>query len=154
MLGLTFDKILVIAVIAALILGPKRLPAAAAALGRMVRTLRQLATDTTGRIREEVGPEFDDINWTTLDPRHYDPRRIIREALTTEPTMNEPAPNEPTPNEPTPTEPTTTEPPTADPSAETTANDDHETEHTNRPVQPVHVDIETPLASTNPSPIA
>jgi sec-independent protein translocase protein TatB len=85
MFGLTFDKIVVIALIAGFLLGPQRLPAAAAALGRMVRTLRKLADDTTGRLREEVGPEFDDIDWTRLDPRRYDPRRIIRDALTIEP---------------------------------------------------------------------
>jgi sec-independent protein translocase protein TatB len=32
-------------------------------------------------MREEMGPEFDEVDWTTLDPRKYDPRRIIREAL-------------------------------------------------------------------------
>ncbi len=29
-----------------------------------------------------MGPEFDDLDWKKLDPRQYDPRRIIREALT------------------------------------------------------------------------
>ena len=85
MLGLTFDKIIILAVIAAFVLGPQRLPAAAASLGRFVRALRNLAQDTTGRIREEVGPDFDDFDWTRLDPRQYDPRRIIRDALTSEP---------------------------------------------------------------------
>ncbi|MFF9563902.1 twin-arginine translocase TatA/TatE family subunit [Leifsonia sp. NPDC014704] len=85
MLGLTFDKILVITLIAAMVLGPQRLPSAAASLGRVVRNLRKLAEDTAGRLREEVGPEFDDIDWTRLDPRQYDPRRIIRDALTIEP---------------------------------------------------------------------
>ena len=85
MFGLTFDKLLVLAVIAAFLLGPHRLPAAAGALGRLVRTLRDLANDTTGRIREEVGPDFDEFDWTKLDPRQYDPRRIIRDALTERP---------------------------------------------------------------------
>jgi sec-independent protein translocase protein TatB len=29
-----------------------------------------------------MGPDFDDVDWKKLDPRQYDPRRIIREALT------------------------------------------------------------------------
>ncbi len=33
------------------------------------------------RMREEMGPEFDEVDWKKLDPRQYDPRRIIREAL-------------------------------------------------------------------------
>ena len=28
-----------------------------------------------------MGPEFDEVDWKKLDPRQYDPRRIIREAL-------------------------------------------------------------------------
>lgn len=32
-------------------------------------------------MREEVGPEFDEVDWRKLDPRQYDPRRIIKEAL-------------------------------------------------------------------------
>ena len=32
-------------------------------------------------MKEEMGPEFDDVDWKKLDPRQYDPRRIIREAL-------------------------------------------------------------------------
>ena len=32
-------------------------------------------------MREEMGPDFDELDWKKLDPRQYDPRRIIREAL-------------------------------------------------------------------------
>ena len=28
-----------------------------------------------------MGSEFDDVDWQKLDPRQYDPRRIIKEAL-------------------------------------------------------------------------
>ena len=28
-----------------------------------------------------MGPEFDDVDWKALDPRQYDPRRIVRDAL-------------------------------------------------------------------------
>ena len=69
MLGLTFDKMIVLAVIAAFLVGPTRLPAAAASLGRFVRSLRAFTTDTTERIRREVGPEFDEIDWQRRDPR-------------------------------------------------------------------------------------
>lgn len=81
MFGLTIDKVLVIAVLAAFLIGPDRLPAAAASLARLVRGLRELATGARERLRDEVGPEFDDVDWQKLDPRQYDPRRIIRDAL-------------------------------------------------------------------------
>lgn len=80
MLGLTFDKILVIAVIAVFLLGPQRLPTYAAKLGQLVRNLRSMANNAQDRMREELGPDFD-VDWKKLDPRQYDPRRIIREAL-------------------------------------------------------------------------
>lgn len=81
MFGLTFDKILVIAVIAVFLLGPERLPHYAAQLARLVRSVRQMANGAKDRLREEMGPDFDDVDWKKLDPRQYDPRRIIREAL-------------------------------------------------------------------------
>ncbi|MCM3656178.1 sec-independent translocase [Agromyces mediolanus] len=81
MFGLTFEKLLIIGVIAVFLLGPERLPHYAAQLGRLVRSLRDLASGAKDRMREEMGPDFDDVDWKKLDPRQYDPRRIIREAL-------------------------------------------------------------------------
>ena len=82
MFGLTFEKLLLIGVVAVFLLGPERLPYYAAKLGQLVRSLRDLANGAKDRMREEMGPEFDEVDWKKLDPRQYDPRRIIREALT------------------------------------------------------------------------
>lgn len=79
--GLTFDKLLIIAIIAVFLLGPDRLPYYASQLARLVRRVRGFADGAKERMREEMGPDFDDIDWKKLDPRQYDPRRIIREAL-------------------------------------------------------------------------
>ena len=80
--GLTFDKLLIIGIIAVFLLGPERLPYYASQLARLVKSLRTMADGAKERMREEMGPDFDDIDWKKLDPRQYDPRRIIREALT------------------------------------------------------------------------
>ena len=82
--GLSFEKVLIIAVIAAFLIGPQKLPEYAAALARLVRRVRQLADTAQERVRDEMGPDFDDVDWKKLDPRQYDPRRIIRDALTEE----------------------------------------------------------------------
>ncbi|CAN5284086.1 hypothetical protein BH11ACT4_BH11ACT4_20580 [soil metagenome] len=79
--GLTFDKLLIIGIIAVFLLGPERLPYYASQLARLVKSLRKMADGAKERMREEMGPDFDDIDWKRLDPRQYDPRRIIREAL-------------------------------------------------------------------------
>lgn len=81
MFGLSFEKLIIIGVIAVFLIGPERLPHFAAQLGRLVRSLRDMANGARDRMRDEVGPEFDDVDWKKLDPRQYDPRRIIREAL-------------------------------------------------------------------------
>jgi sec-independent protein translocase protein TatB len=81
MFGLTFEKLLLIGIIAVFLLGPERLPHYAAQLARLVRSLRDMANGAKDRMRDEMGPDFDDVDWKKLDPRQYDPRRIIREAL-------------------------------------------------------------------------
>lgn len=85
MFGLTFDKLLVIGVLALFLLGPERLPQYAAGLARLVKSIRRMASGAKDRMREEMGDEFDDVDWRKLDPRQYDPRRIIRDALLEEP---------------------------------------------------------------------
>lgn len=79
--GLTIEKLLVIGVIAALIVGPERLPRYAEALAGLTKRARDWVSSARTRVREEMGDDFDDVDWRTLDPRQYDPRRIIREAL-------------------------------------------------------------------------
>ena len=79
--GLTIEKLLVIGIIALFLIGPDRLPAYSAQFGRLVRQLRDMASGAKDRMRDELGPDFDDMDWKKLDPRQYDPRRIIREAL-------------------------------------------------------------------------
>lgn len=81
MLGINGLEFLLLAVIAVMVLGPERLPEYAAQLGRLVKDLRRMATGAREQLREEVGPELDDVDWRKLDPRQYDPRRIIKEAL-------------------------------------------------------------------------
>lgn len=66
------------------LVGPDRLPAYSAKLARLVRSLRQMASGAKERMRDELGPDFDEMEWKKLDPRQYDPRRIIREALVEE----------------------------------------------------------------------
>ncbi|MDJ0322879.1 Sec-independent protein translocase TatB [Cryobacterium sp. PH31-AA6] len=81
MFGLTFEKILLIGIVAVFLLGPEKLPHYASQLARLVKQLRNMANGAKERMRDEMGPEFDDVDWKKLDPRQYDPRRIIREAL-------------------------------------------------------------------------
>ena len=68
-------------VLAAFLIRPERLPRYAEALARFTGRAREFLRGAQSRVRDEMGPEFDDVDWRKLDPRQYDPRRIIREAL-------------------------------------------------------------------------
>lgn len=81
MFGISSSDVVVLVVVAAVVLGPERLPHYAQQLGRLVRELRRMAHGATEQVRAELGPEFDEVDWRKLDPRQYDPRRIVREAL-------------------------------------------------------------------------
>jgi sec-independent protein translocase protein TatB len=72
----------VILVIAALlVIGPDRMPEYSAKLAKLVRQVRGMADTAKVQLREQMGPDFDDVDWKQYDPRQYDPRRIVREAL-------------------------------------------------------------------------
>jgi sec-independent protein translocase protein TatB len=79
--SIDFNKILIIGIIAVLLLGPQRLPMYAQKLAEFVKAVRRFADTAKDRMRDEMGPDFDDVDWQKLDPRQYDPRRIIRDAL-------------------------------------------------------------------------
>ena len=81
MVGINGWEFMALIGLAVVILGPERLPEYAAKLGRLVRQARAMAEGAKGQLREQMGPEFDDIDWRQYDPRQYDPRRIVREAL-------------------------------------------------------------------------
>jgi sec-independent protein translocase protein TatB len=74
-------ELVVLLLVALVVLGPERLPQYAAQLAGLVRQARGFALRAREQVRSEMGPEFDDVDWQVLDPRRYDPRRIVREAL-------------------------------------------------------------------------
>jgi Tat protein translocase TatB subunit len=74
-------ELVVLLLVALVVLGPERLPQYAAQLAGFVRQARGFALRAREQVRSEMGPEFDDVDWQVLDPRRYDPRRIVREAL-------------------------------------------------------------------------
>jgi sec-independent protein translocase protein TatB len=118
-LGINGSEFIVLLAVAALVLGPERLPRYAQQLTQLVRELRRMATSAQVKVREEMGPEFDEVDWRALDPRQYDPRRIVREAFSDVVDINDPlglksvSPGGPTPTNghtpaPTPARPTST----------------------------------------------
>lgn len=81
MLGINSSELVVIGLLAALLLGPDRLPDLARQAAVLVRRGRDFARQAQAQMREEIGPEFDEVDWKRYDPRQYHPRRIVQNAL-------------------------------------------------------------------------
>ena len=81
MLSINGPEFIALVVIALVVIGPERLPHYAQQLGRTVRELRRMALGARDQVKAELGDDFDDLDWQKLDPRQYDPRRIVKEAL-------------------------------------------------------------------------
>jgi sec-independent protein translocase protein TatB len=79
-----WGEILVLVVAGLFILGPERLPSAAAWLGRTVRQVREYATGARDQLRAELGPDFDELRKPLEDLRglrELNPRRMVSRHL-------------------------------------------------------------------------
>jgi sec-independent protein translocase protein TatB len=77
-------EILILGVAGLFILGPERLPAAAAWVGRNVRKLREYASGAREQLRSEMGPEFEELRKPLQDLqglRNFDPKRAVARHL-------------------------------------------------------------------------
>lgn len=63
------------------VVGPRRLPEYTRRLTQLVRQLRLFLDNAKEQIAQEVGPELGELNLEDLNPRNYDPRKIVRDAL-------------------------------------------------------------------------
>ena len=59
----------VIAIVAVLVFGPDRLPEFARTAGRLLRQVRQMVNNAQNDLRNELGPEFADLDVRDLNPR-------------------------------------------------------------------------------------
>ncbi|MBI1885531.1 MAG: twin-arginine translocase TatA/TatE family subunit [Chloroflexi bacterium] len=116
-LGIGLPELLVVLLVALIIVGPKRLPEAAAQIARAIRTLRRYATEATSELRaefeeatkdfegvrgelrefsrsldKEIRPLTEKVDETLRETRRAVPRQPIIETSAT------PAPDEPPPD--------------------------------------------------------
>jgi sec-independent protein translocase protein TatB len=62
-------ELMVLAIVGLIVLGPERLPQLARDAARMLRNLREVATGARKQLRDELGPEFADVDLRNLNPR-------------------------------------------------------------------------------------
>lgn len=77
-MGISGSELVVLLLVGFLVVGPEKLPELSRQLARVIRKVVAVARDTGDKVRAELGDDFDELK--DLDPRQYDPRRIIREA--------------------------------------------------------------------------
>jgi sec-independent protein translocase protein TatB len=78
--GVGLPEMMLIAVIAVLVFGPDKLPDLARQAGRMVKQVRGFANAARDELRNELGPEYANMELRDLDPRVI-VRKHIMEAM-------------------------------------------------------------------------
>lgn len=86
MFDIGFGEFLVLAVLALFVIGPDRLPGAAAQAGRLLRELRTMATGARRELTEhlDLDPEL-----ASLDLKSLHPREIVRRTLSDDDVLDE-----------------------------------------------------------------
>jgi sec-independent protein translocase protein TatB len=82
--GISGGELLVLIVAGLFILGPERLPSAAAWLAKGIRQVRDYANGARDQLRSELGPEFDELRKPLEDLRQlreFNPKRAITRHL-------------------------------------------------------------------------
>jgi sec-independent protein translocase protein TatB len=75
--GVGLAEAALIAFVAVIVFGPDRLPDLAKQAGQMVRKAKQFANAARDELRDELGPEYADLELRDLDPRTIVRKHII-----------------------------------------------------------------------------
>lgn len=92
MFDINSSEFLLLLLVTVVVVGPERLPRYAGQLGAWVRTTRGFLSTAKDRVDDEFADQAVDVDWAALDPRRYDPRRIVRGALLDDPAVTQLSP--------------------------------------------------------------
>ncbi|MDH2415140.1 sec-independent translocase [Nocardioides sp. CER19] len=76
MFGIGLPELAVIVIVAIFVFGPERLPDFARQAGRFIRRAKQFADGARDQLRDELGPEYSDLELRDLDPRVFIRKQI------------------------------------------------------------------------------
>lgn len=64
-------EVVLLLVLAIVLFGPEKLPDLAKKAARLLHHFRRIANDAQGRLRQELGPEFADLQLSDLNPKAF-----------------------------------------------------------------------------------
>jgi sec-independent protein translocase protein TatB len=71
MFGIGFEKLFVLALFGAILVGPDRLPKVAADLARFILKVRSMGREAVAELKDQLGPEFANLNTEELNPKKF-----------------------------------------------------------------------------------
>jgi sec-independent protein translocase protein TatB len=80
MFGIGAGEFIAIAMVAAVLVGPDRLPQLTTDLTKLVRRVRDFAQGATKDLRENLGPGYEDLTVSDLNPKKFISKHV-NEAL-------------------------------------------------------------------------
>ena len=60
-----------LAILAMILIGPERLPNLAVDAAKFVKRIREMASKATGELKDNLGPGFEDLKPTDLNPKSF-----------------------------------------------------------------------------------
>jgi sec-independent protein translocase protein TatB len=77
MIDFNWTEITVLAVLAMIMFGPEKLPEFARKAARVIAYLRRIGNDARGQLRAELGPEWDNVRLSDLNPKTFIARHVL-----------------------------------------------------------------------------
>src|SRR3954447_22104135 len=81
MFGINGWEFIILALIALVVIGPDKLPRFVSDAGKMIRQVRRMARDAQAEVREQLGPEFADIDMSDLNPKRFVSKHLLDDSL-------------------------------------------------------------------------
>lgn len=77
MLDIGGGEIIGLAILGMILVGPDRLPKAAADAARFIRNVRKMTTGAGDELKKTLGPGFEDLNINDLNPRNLLQKHVL-----------------------------------------------------------------------------
>ena len=75
------SEIVLLLVLAIVLFGPEKLPELARKSARLLHYFRRIANDAQGRLREELGPEYANLQLSDLNPKAFVAKHLGPDAM-------------------------------------------------------------------------